>query len=176
MGSLGRRAKISVMWSLIQNVGGRAITFLVFFVLARLLNAEDFGLVALALVVITFLEVFVGLGFGDAIVQRSDLRSEHLDSVFWLSVFVGVIACAGMFLCRNVLADVFGDARLSSVLAGLSLCPLMSALNVVQNAALRRDLMYKQLALRTTASNFLSGVIGVICAFAGLEVFSLFVQ
>lgn len=176
MASLGQRAKIGVMWSLIQNIGGRAITFVVFFVLARLLNAEDFGLVALALVVITFLDVFVGLGFGDAIVQRADLRSEHLDSVFWLSLLVGFLASLAMFSCRDVLASVMGNVNLSLVLGGLSLCPLINSLNVVQNAVLRRNLMYKQLAVRTTVSNFLSGIVGVVCAFADFGVFSLVAQ
>ncbi len=65
---------------------------LAFLVLARLLAPKDFGLIALAAVVIAFLETFTDQGFAQAIVQRAELEAEHCDTAFgplsaslWLS-------------------------------------------------------------------------------------------
>lgn len=80
--SLKQQAISGIIWSLIQRWGSQAITFIVFLLLARLLEPQAFGLVALATVFLTFVQVFTDQGFWDAIVQRRDLDPEHLDTAF----------------------------------------------------------------------------------------------
>ena len=81
-------------WAFAMNWGQRGLTTLFTFVLAAILGPHDFGVVAMALIYVTFIDGFVEQGLGTAIVQRKDLDKEHLDSAFWLNlawslVFVG---------------------------------------------------------------------------------------
>ena len=68
-------------------------------VLARLLTPEDFGLIAMVAVVTSFLIYFGDLGLYDATIQKIDLSSDQLSSLFWINVAVGVtftICIAGL--------------------------------------------------------------------------------
>ena len=57
----------AAFWSAIQGWGGRLLSTAVFLLLARLLDPAAFGLVALALALITFAQAVVGFGLPDAL-------------------------------------------------------------------------------------------------------------
>ena len=47
-------------------------------VLARILSAEDYGIVAVIIVFSTFFTTFSDMGFGPAIIQNKDLTKEDI--------------------------------------------------------------------------------------------------
>ena len=75
-----RKALQGSKWVLVQELSGQLIGFLVFLLLARMLQPQDFGLVATASVIIAFLGPFVTAGLGSAIIQRETIDPEHLDT------------------------------------------------------------------------------------------------
>ena len=79
MKNLRQQAATGIIWSAAQAWGARAISFLVYLVLARIVLPEDFGLIAFATIFIAFAQIFLDQGFGDAIVQCSKLEGEHLN-------------------------------------------------------------------------------------------------
>ncbi len=89
--NLRQKAAKSVAWSALENLGTQAIYFVLFLLLARLLEPEVFGLVSLAGVFISFMMVFADQGLSDAIIQRQELEAEHLDTVFWTNLGIGVL-------------------------------------------------------------------------------------
>ena len=56
------------------------------FVLAYLLGTRDFGIAAMAMAYILFIKLILEQGLVAAIIQRSDLQPEHLDSAFCLNL------------------------------------------------------------------------------------------
>ena len=52
------------LYKMAERVGAHGVNFVVSIVLARLLLPQEYGLVALSLVLITILDVFVTYGFG----------------------------------------------------------------------------------------------------------------
>ena len=54
-----------------------------------------FGKVALVGVYMAFVAIFVDQGIGAALVQRSNLRPEHLNAAFWFNVGCAALLCAG---------------------------------------------------------------------------------
>src|SRR5262249_17238643 len=59
--------------------------------LARLLNPEDFGLVAMLFIGVNFLILIVDFGFQEALVQRRDISEAHRSSVFWIVLLWGLL-------------------------------------------------------------------------------------
>ncbi len=80
-----------VFWSAIEKYSGLIISILVSMVLARLLSPKDYGTVAIVSVIIAFLQMFVSLGIGPAIIQRKDLSQENLNSIFTFSLVAGTV-------------------------------------------------------------------------------------
>ena len=171
--SLKQKAFKGIFWSFVQKWGRAGVTAITFVLLSRLLAPEAFGLVALATAFTVFIELFLDQGFGSAIVQRKELDPEHLDTAFWLNILTSVIMTGALIAASEWLAVLFDEPRLGSVLRWLSITLLLSGLGGTQMSILQRNLAFKDLAIRSTVSNLLGGIVGVGMAIAGYGVWSL---
>ena len=59
-----------VFWTALAKYSGIFISLIVAGVLARLLSPEDFGIVAIATVIIAFFNLFTDVGISPAIIQN----------------------------------------------------------------------------------------------------------
>jgi O-antigen/teichoic acid export membrane protein len=166
----------AVKWAYTGNWGERAFSSLFTFILAAMLGPRDFGVVAIALIYIAFLQMFLDQGFVAALIQRKELEQEHLDAVFWMDMvlsllLVGVsIVLSGWWAARNHAPEI---GRLITV---LSLCIPIQGLAVVQSATLSRKLDFKALSIRSNTAVVVSGVVGIAMALAGFRVWALVAQ
>jgi PST family polysaccharide transporter len=173
MMNLREKALKGVFWSAVEKWGYQFVAILVFFLLARLLSPEDFGLVALASVFISFTEIFLDQGFAQAIIQRKDLEAEHLDTAFWFSIGVGVFLTTIVLLFTAPIAQFFRAPQLVSVIRWLSVSFMFRALCSVQEALLRRNLDFKAISMRTLVGTTLGGIVGIGMALMNFGVWSL---
>lgn len=171
--SLRERAVRGVLWSAIQNWGSNLLSMAVFLVLARLLMPEAFGLVALASAFTTFLGVFLTQGFGGAIIQRSELEPEHLDTAFWINVLSGIALTGIGIACAAAVARAFSEPQLKPLVRWLSLSLLIGAFSATQEAILMRRLAFKSLAIRRLVASVAGGCVGIGMAVGGRGVWSL---
>ncbi|OUC08590.1 sugar isomerase, partial [Litorilinea aerophila] len=174
--ALREKAVRGIIWSIAQKWGREGISFLTFLALSRLLAPEAFGLVALAVVFTAVFEIFLDQGLAAAIVQRNELEPEHLDTAFWITVFVGLVLTGLGIASSNAIAAFLGQPQVAPILRWLSLNFLLSALSSVQIALLQRDLAFKSLAIRSLVATGVGGVVGISMALAGFGVWSLIAQ
>ncbi len=174
--SLAAKAIKGFAWSAIGQWSGKAVSLLVFLALSRLLKPEDFGLVALASVFTAFVGIFHSEGFGQAVIQRADLESEHLDTAFWTGLTLACLLALGVWAGSGLAGRVFHEPRLALVISWLSLSLILEALSNTQASILRRNLAFKSLALRTLLSVSLGGGVGITLAYLGFGVWSLVAQ
>ncbi|MDJ1169587.1 MOP flippase family protein [Roseofilum sp. BLCC_M154] len=170
---LKKKTIAGVIWSAIEKLGNQLISFIVFFVLARLLGPESFGLIALADVYLVFLEVFTDQGFTQAIVQRQALEDEHLDTAFWINLVISIGLTLITFIGAGWVAIALKEPNLEPIIKWLSLALIFSSFNGIQQAIFTRRLAFKQLSLRSLIAQLLGGIVGVTMAFMGFGVWSL---
>jgi len=72
----------AVKWAYVGNLTERAVSAISVVVLAKMLGPREFGVAGIALIYISFLQIFLDQGFLTALIQRKDLQAEHSDSVF----------------------------------------------------------------------------------------------
>lgn len=171
--SIKEKAIQGVVWSAIQNWGSQVGSLVVFFVLARLLRPEDFGLVALANVFLAFMQLFLEQGFAQAVIQRENLEAEHLDTAFWVSLTLGGLLTVVGFSISGLAAGFFEQPALTPILQCFSLLFIISALSRVQQAILERQFAYRSIAVRWLVGMVLSGIVGITLALLGFGVWSL---
>jgi O-antigen/teichoic acid export membrane protein len=167
------RVARGLTWTIIDAWGRQALGLFVFAILARLLVAADFGLIALAAVFVGLAHIVVDQGLGDAIVQRRTLTRGHLDTAFWVALATGAILTASGFVLAIPIAALLGEPELQPILQVLSLVFVLSALNSIQVALLRRDLAFRSIALRTLLAIAGGGVVGIALAYAGAGAWAL---
>jgi PST family polysaccharide transporter len=162
-----------MIWSIVQQIGGQVATMIVYFALAALLPPRDFGLVGMAGAWLAVLNTFCEVGFGAALIQREQVRPEHLSSTFAVNLVVGAaLTLLGIALSYPA-ARFFSTPDLQPVMAVLSLAFLMRSVGLTQVALAQRELRFRALAVRDVSANVLGGAVGLALAFAGYGVWSL---
>ena len=90
MASLKRELFSGVFYTAIAKYSGILISLVVAGVLSRLIAPEEFGVITVATVVISFFSVFSDLGIAPAVVQQQDLTDEDLSGLFSFSCWTGL--------------------------------------------------------------------------------------
>jgi O-antigen/teichoic acid export membrane protein len=147
------------------NVATQVILQLVFMaVLARLIEPEAFGLMAIALVVVGFVEIFAQVGIGPSVVHKSDLTREHLRSAFVFSLALGVVFFLAMWVAAPLVGEFYNRHELVDVLRVISLSFILSGAAVVPRSLLVKRMHFKQLFLAAVVAM----VVGNWCIGLGL--------
>lgn len=163
-------------WAYAMDIGAQVLGALITFVLAALLGPDEFGLVALALVYVMFIDMLQRQGLSSAIVQRRDLQRDHLNTAFWLIVVLTLALTAASVSLSGWWAASNNTPQLRIVIIWMSALLPIQGLILVQEAILRRDMRFRPLALRNTIAAVTGGTLGVIAAFAGFGVWALVIQ
>ena len=163
-------------WAFVMNWGQRGVAMVTTFVLAAILGPHDFGVVAIALIYIQFVQLFLEAGLATAIVQRARLESQHINAAFWMNVAFALVLMGFSIGLAGWWADLNGSPELEPVIIALSGLLLIDAVAVVPAALLQRRLAFKALALRVNVGAFSGAVTGISLAVAGAGVWSLVAQ
>jgi O-antigen/teichoic acid export membrane protein len=111
-------------------------------VLARLLTPADFGVVAIAMLVVGSLEVLSQTGQTNAIVRNVHATREHYDSAWTISLLIG-IGIATLILLLGPLASIyFHEPRAIPVMQCLALRSLLGGFANIGTVTMRRDLQF----------------------------------
>ncbi|WP_268836160.1 lipopolysaccharide biosynthesis protein [Synechococcus sp. Nb3U1] len=142
-------------------------------VMARLLSPEDFGLLSMASVFTGIVHVVLDLGLGAALVQRANIESHHISSVFWMNIGVGFgLSLVGIFLSWPI-AIFYQTPAVQWVISALACCFFIVALGSTQEALLTRKMRFRALELRRMLSHLVGIIGGLIMAYMGWGVWSL---
>ena len=174
--SLRQKAIQGAMWSAIEKWGAQLVSTAIFLLLARLLGAEAFGLVALANVFMYFMQIFLDQGFAQAIIQKDKLEPEHLDTAFWTSVLMGALFLLAVLAGAGAVANFYSEPELAPIIRWMSISFLFAGLSSVQSAILQRNMQFKVFAARSLVATAACGVAGIGAALMGLGVWSLVIK
>jgi teichuronic acid exporter len=162
-----RAAMKGSLWSLANILIATVISATVFLIASRFLVPADFGVVALAATIVMFISCAIPIAFGDALVQRTDLRDDHLDTVFWACLGCGVLLYAALLLMAERLAIWADTPALATLLPVIGLRLIFESLTVVPTALVMRAVQFRYIALRTTLANVLGGGVCIAMVLAG---------
>lgn len=171
-----RRSMVAAFWMGAGTYGNVVVTFVVFLVLARLLTPSEFGVVAVATVIVDVLLVASRGGIAEAVVQREDLDEVFADTAFWLTTASGIVFLVLVASLSPVAGMVFSMPGLGGVLAALAVVFVLTGLGAVHEARLQREFGFKRLAARALAANVVSGAVAIGLAFAGWGVWAMVAQ
>jgi lipopolysaccharide exporter len=160
-------------WVAVSLAGKQVASVLSVLVLARLLEPEAFGLVALAWTVLAFAEQIQESGVGSALIyRRHEIHSAAASAFFWAPL-ASLILYAATFFLAPLLAHLLHSPDLVSVLRVLGLVLLLRGLMVVPAAILSRELDFRARAKGDVGAALVQAAVSVTLAFAGFDVWSL---
>lgn len=171
--SLKREFVTGVFYTSLAKYSGILVQIVVTAILARLLDPEDFGVVAVATIVINFFNTFSDAGLGPAIIQRKEFTLRDCDAVFTFSIVIGLFLMFLFYSASDYIGNYYGEDNLKNVCRWLSVLILLSSLDVVPNSILLKDKKFAIIAYRTMFVQIVVGFISVLAAYKGWGIYSL---
>jgi O-antigen/teichoic acid export membrane protein len=142
-------------------------------VMARLLNPEDFGLVAMVTIVTGIYELFITAGLSAATVQKDEINDKEVSTLFWINILVGIILALLCVLTAPILVEFYSEPRLRLVTVALAAGFILSSAGVQHFALLQRELRYGALTAIEILAQLASIAVGIGLAVAGLGYWAL---
>lgn len=174
--SLKKETIKGIMWIGLAKYSGLLLSVIITAILARKIAPSAFGTIAIAMVVLNFLNILADIGIGPAVVQYKQLTKQHLNSLFTLTIYIGVLLAFSLFSFSSIISNYYNDSVLETVCQAMVLVILFNSLNVVPNALMRKDKLFRAIAFRTLFFQFLSGGIAIWGAFQGWGIYALLVS
>lgn len=169
---LVRAAAGGVLWQGLSYIFGKLLTLATTVILARVLTPTDFGLVGLAMVFITYLEVTSDMGLGQAVVffPREKRRT---DAAITVAFAWSLLLAGGAVLAAPLVADFFDQPRVAPMFRVVALALLVGGLGSVPDAILRRELRFRRRLITVLGRVIVKGVASVALAVAGFGAWAL---
>ncbi len=173
---LKSRTMGNMIWRFAERCGAQGVAFVVSLILARMLNPEVYGTVALLTVFTTILNVFVDSGLGNALIQKKDADQLDFSTVFIVNIVMCLALYLLLFIAAPLVADFYGDSQLVPFLRVLGLTLVVAGIKNIQQAYVSRHLMFKKFFFSTLGGTIIAAVAGIALAYAGLGAWALVVQ
>ncbi|MHB2166121.1 lipopolysaccharide biosynthesis protein [Alsobacter sp. R-9] len=142
-------------------------------VYARLLDAKQFGLMAMATSAVMLAGLLRDFGWAASAIQRETLSNEERDELFWLSFASNVVSVIALLATAPLVAHFFNEPTLVAVIAASSFFFFVWGLQGQHSAQLRRHMRFNDV-LRAEAGGIVAGiVVGVPLAYLWRDVWAL---
>lgn len=165
MSSLRRTAIKGFVWQVFGLFGQRGAAFIASIVLARLLVPDDFGVVAIALAIISFAEMLRVGGVVPAFIAHQDRDDGAEHTVFWLGLAAGIGFALVMVVGAPFAASWFEVPRLTPILRALALTQLIDSFRTVPFAILVRDYRFREKSIADSGPMLIAVPAGIATAY-----------
>ena len=165
-----------VFYTALAKYSGIVISLVVAGVLARLLTPDDFGIVAIATVIIAFFSIFTDMGISPAIVQNKALTEKDLSDIFSFTLWMGAGLSVLFFAASWPIAAYYESPILRTLCQLLCVNLFFASATIVPNALFFKNKEFKFIALRSFAVQVASGTAAVIAALNGAGLYALIIS
>lgn len=173
MASLKKQVFNGMVWSALQRYSSILVSMIVTMVMARILTPEDFGVIAIAMVIIQFLSIFSSMGIGPAVIQRKDLTDNEIKDIFTFTFVVGIILSFILFIASWSIANYYDKDVLRPVCQILCVAVFFNTVNMVPTALMSKNKRFKEMALASLYISIFSGIASIVSVLCGLNIYSL---
>ena len=176
MATLKHKTISGIKWTFAASIVQRIISFGTTVVLARILSPADFGLFALAFVMIDGFGIFKSLGFDSALVRRKNSDIERAcNTAFFLIPAMGMILFAILYFFAPIGAKFLNNPQVTPLIRTLAIVFVISTFGKVPQTVLYRDMKFKYKSIAEVSSSIIYATTALGLASAAFGVWSLVV-
>lgn len=161
----GARMLNGALWMIALRWAIRLTGLVSTVILARLLMPSDFGIVAMAMIVVSTLEIFNQTGQTLVLIRLENPTKEHFDTAWTVSFLIG-LAIAAAILAASPLAELyFHEPKVEPVMQCLALRAILGGLENIGTVNFRRDLKFNRLFAYNVCPKLISFTVTIVLAF-----------
>jgi O-antigen/teichoic acid export membrane protein len=168
---LKRKAFHSALWSVVSVGASNLLSFVVFSLLARILSPHEFGVFALATVIIGLARIVTSAGLADAVMRTKELDEAFADTAFWANLLLGCLVGIVTWAAAPLYASTTMQPEVVPILRWLAVLIPVSSLSGIHTARKLREFGHKAVAARIVMGSLLGGAAAVAAALYGFGAF-----
>lgn len=151
---LDRQVAAGVAWTASAKWLTQLLSWASTIVVARLLSPADYGIVAMALVMVGVVQLLSEFGIGAAIVQSQKMSDDVAARIGGFAVILGFTLSLLLWVLSTPIASLFADPRVGPVTRVLGLSFFITSFRTVSTALLMREFAFKRLAALDVVESF----------------------
>lgn len=159
----------SLRWATLARLSAQVLTVAAGVLLAHLVPPDEFGRVAVTIVVGELALALANQGAGSVLVQWRELSRAHVQATATLALAGGVVLSAATLLLAPLVTTPLFGAETTQLFKLLSPAFVIAAVGIVPLSLLERALNFRRISIIEIATVAVSATSSVVYALLGLE-------
>ncbi len=171
--SIKQKAVTGVKWNVVTTIYSMLIQILRLSILTYLLDKSDFGIIAIAMMAISFADIFSEVGMTVAVIHKQNITSAQYSSVYWMNVGLSIILFALLICLSPLIADFYKQPILSKVVSLLGIQILLNGFGKMFQTIKTKNMEFGFLSKIRILSVTIGFIVTIYLAWKGFGVLSL---
>jgi O-antigen/teichoic acid export membrane protein len=163
----------SLFFSFSSGYAKLGLQFVASLFIARLLTPREFGVFSIAMGLIFLADTLRNFGIAGYVIQEKELTPSRLNTAAGLNILTSFIMAAVIAGLASPAATFYGEEGVRDVMWLLAFNFLLLPIGATSMAYMRRELMFKKVAIVQVANAATGSIAAVILAYAGFSFMSL---
>lgn len=174
--SLKQKTIKGVSWSFVEQILTRGANFIIGIILARLLSPSEFGLIGMLGIFMAVSQIFIDGGLTSALIQQKNPSDKDYSTVFIINLTMSLVFYLLLFVFAPQIAAFYNQPILKSLVRAVGLVLIIGAVSSIQGTLLTIRVDFKTKSYISIIASLSSGIVGIVCAYRGMGVWSLVIQ
>ena len=174
--SLKNKTIKGVAWNIVGNIARQILMVLTLIVMARFLTPEDFGVYAILMLFVTFMNIFSSMGTSQAVIHIDNPSQQMLSSIFYFNIATGILLFIILFFLAWPISEFFDNPDLVHLLQVIGLIFIITTFSLVQKTLLEKSMLFKRVVTLETIALTSSSLAGMTLAVLGVGIYSLVIM
>lgn len=174
--SLKEKTAKGLFWGGFSNGIQQLLNLLFGIVLARLLDASDYGMIGMLTVFSAIASALQEGGFVSALTNRKETSHKDYNAVFWFSTACGISLYILLFFTAPFIAEFYKTPQLIPLSRLSFVSFVISSMSIAPRAYLFKNLKIKETTIISISSLSVSGIVGITLAANGFAYWGIAIQ
>jgi len=162
-----------VKWTTIGTIVNAVAALLKIAILARFLEKADFGLMALVVFVMGFMNLFSDMGLTSAILHKQNITKKEYASLYWFNIVFSILLYGILLIITPLVSGFYNESELNLLIPLLGLNLLISAVGRIFKTIEFKHLRFREVTIFEIIAALFSLAFAVYLAMNGYGVLAL---
>lgn len=141
-GSINKQIAKGAAWMVAFKMVDKCIGLVSTIVLARMLQPEDFGLVAMSMVLLSALNLLISFGFEVQLIQNRNAGRDQFDTAWTFTVIFSCACGLALALLAAPASQFYREPRLEAIIFALAFGFALEGFSNIGTVAFRREMQF----------------------------------
>ena len=137
----------SLKWQTLAKVIGQTINWAVTIIVIRILDPNDYGLMALSMVIVGLVTLLSELGIGSSIIQSNEINEQQQRYLYGAALILNSTFYVFIIIIAPIIATFFNEPRLENIIPILAIQLPLAAIATLPGAIAARNMRFKEISL-----------------------------